>query len=198
MIDRPLSLILAPGVASLIAAALVVATGSASWAPPPPIAPDLGVVEVSGKGVAVLPDYREQSLRPLLNLTRRPEPRACAESAADAGAFAQLELRGIFAAGVAGGKGGVIVRNRTTNQVRRVAVGESVEGWRLDALKTSEAVFSSAEGSRELKLARQPQAQGASQPQAQGASQPQAQPSARNGRPRPAPAQAVPPAGSGS
>lgn len=129
----------------------------ADWTPPasrPPEAPAVVAVNAhAGANGALL---NEIGQRPLFLEARRPPEPVVAEAAPAAPAVNPLdgvELLGVYESG---GHAGVILRRG--GEVSRVPTGVEWQGWRLLAVSTAQAFFTSADGTmQELPLARQPQ-----------------------------------------
>ncbi|MBK6960451.1 MAG: hypothetical protein IPH23_04210 [Gammaproteobacteria bacterium] len=129
----------------------------ADWTPPasrPPEAPAVVAVNaLAGANGALL---NEIGQRPLFLEARRPPEPVVAEAAPAAPAVNPLdgvELLGVYESG---GHAGVILRRG--GEVSRVPTGVEWQGWRLLAVSTTKAIFTSADGTtQELPLARQPQ-----------------------------------------
>lgn len=131
----------------------------ADWTPPasrPPEAPAVVAVNAhAGANGALL---NEIGQRPLFLEARRPPEPVAAEAAPPAPASAVNPLDGVELLGVyeSGGHAGVILRRG--GEVSRVPTGVEWQGWRLLAVSTTKAIFTSADGTtQELPLARQPQ-----------------------------------------
>jgi len=129
----------------------------ADWTPPasrPPEAPAVVAVNaLAGANGALL---NEIGQRPLFLEARRPPEPVVAEAAPAAPTVNPLdgvELLGVYESG---GHAGVILRRG--GEVSRVPTGVEWQGWRLLAVSTTKAIFTSADGTtQELPLARQPQ-----------------------------------------
>jgi len=132
----------------------------ADWTPPasrPPEAPAVvAVVAVNALAGANGALLNEIGQRPLFLEARRPPEPVVAEAAPAAPAVNPLdgvELLGVYESG---GHAGVILRRG--GEVSRVPTGVEWQGWRLLAVSTTKAIFTSADGTtQELPLARQPQ-----------------------------------------
>lgn len=153
----------------LVAANLLFAGGGTYWAldtdptwyPPKAKRPAKDLLEpgkdiFSRKEMLELPDTL---MRPLFSETRRPPPpqppalAAAAEAPVVRDPFKDLRLIGLIE-GV-GNTGSVIILSG--KEARRLTVGQSFEGWRLERIAGFNASFSSGSGSRTLTMAFLPQ-----------------------------------------
>ncbi len=172
----------------LVVANLLFAAGGAywvmdtdpTWYPPKAKRPSKDLLEpgkdvFSRKEMLELPDTL---MRPLFSETRRPPPpppppvAAAAEAPVVRDPFKDLRVIGLIEG--AGNTGSAIILSG--KEARRLAVGQSFEGWRLERVAGFNASFSSGSGSRTLTMTFLPQPSGvdggkdAVEPQAAAAS----------------------------
>lgn len=89
--------------------------------------------------------------RPLFHRTRRPVPVAeAAESAAGAGSTVPFQLSGVL---VAGRTRVALLRNPASARVIRAEEGETIEGWRIEAVRPQSVVVRSGQTREEMTLA---------------------------------------------
>lgn len=151
------------------AAALVV-TLPMSWTPPEPVAVslDVGGLDPHAGVTAASADRSEFVMRPLFWTTRRPPPPAPAPAAvATEDVFAGLQLVGLFGS-EGGAEGGAIVRH--DGAVKRVGLGQELNGWRLERIEGMRLVFSASGASRDVLLKHAEQVRGPAPGAAQQAS----------------------------
>ena len=158
----------------LVAANLLFAGGGTYWAldtdptwyPPKAKRPAKGLLEpgkdiFSRKEMLELPDTL---MRPLFSETRRPPPppppppppAGSAEALVVRDPFKDVRLIGLIEG--AGNTGSAIVQSG--KEVRRLVVGQTFEGWRLERVAGFNASFSSGSGSRTLTMTFLPQPSG--------------------------------------
>jgi hypothetical protein len=130
--------------------------GGHRWTPPPPQTPDPTLFEPlwSPPPPRLAAAFEVQAQRPLFNPSRRPEKESGPVLAPPTDAFDQWTLLGVF--GTNAKNGGVIVRS-PDQQIHRLKVGQTFEGWALSSVEPKAAVFSSPEGSRRVVMQRLPQ-----------------------------------------
>jgi hypothetical protein len=139
----------------LLALALYYAVRLVTLAPPPAVMPgadSLGVTAVEGAGPVTDAQRAAMLQRPLFWSSRRPVESAETAEAAPAedpksGNIDNVILLGVFGEGSSAG-----IIARVGGRQQRVTVGESVEGWTLDAVALQHAVFSRSGESREVPL----------------------------------------------
>jgi type II secretory pathway component PulC len=126
-----------------------------------PVVPSADSLEVAPLA-GVLPVTPEESeairLRPLFWVSRRPEALADASEASSSQSSskdAAKGLDGIKLAGVfgAGSDAGIIVMNNKGKK-QRLTVGQSLNGWRLDAVESTRVTLTSAGREAQLSLER--------------------------------------------
>lgn len=125
-----------------------------------PVVPSADSLEVAPLA-GVLPVTPEESetirVRPLFWVSRRPEALADTSEASSRQSSSQdtaKGLDGIKLAGVfgAGSDAGIIVMNKGKKQ--RLTVGQSLNGWRLDAVESTQVTLTSAGREAQLSLER--------------------------------------------
>ena len=124
-----------------------------AWQPPQPVAPD------RGSEAAALPEAKPMATglfvatldRPLFSPSRRPVPPAPKEAdtkpAPDP--LANIHLYGIYS--TEDGPGGMLAR--VDGKVRRIAINESLGGWKLKSVQEREATLARDGEERVLPLA---------------------------------------------
>ena len=153
----------------LLVAAIATAwlTGRTLWTPPQALVPDPAIFAPPTPPQELEGDDYNLHERPLFSASRRPQPEAvevaeAPEPEAPADAIEQATLVGL--AGV--GEQGVAIIS-LDDEIRRVAVGERLAGWRLTEIEGLVASFTDAAGSlRELSI--QPPARDLESPDAAG------------------------------
>ena len=157
----------------LVAANLLFAAGGAywvmdtdpTWYPPKAKRPSKDVLEpgkdvFSRKEMLELPDTL---MRPLFSETRRPPPpppppaAALAEAPVVRDPFKDVRLIGLVE-GVGNSSSALV---QSGKEVRRLVVGQSFEGWRLERVSGFNASFTNGVGSRSLTMTFLPQPSGA-------------------------------------
>jgi hypothetical protein len=112
-----------------------------------PTPDSLQIADATGMARVEAGDTRDLLARPLFWVSRRPEQGALVEpeieevqaSGSAAPKLKELRITGVFGAGAAGG---AIVNYR--GQLRRVRVGEELDGWTLDSVSPTAVSFASA------------------------------------------------------
>jgi hypothetical protein len=101
-----------------------------TWTEPQALAPTLPETAAPSPEQAEISRYRQTVERPLFAANRRPAPRQdpAAQAQAAVDTLKDVRLLGTYGAGP---RGGIIVVNG--GQVQRVAVGESIGGWKVIA-----------------------------------------------------------------
>lgn len=181
MMVRPVALAMV--VNGLLAAGIALSWVRAdmAWTPPPPLPPDPTTISaadwlvVAPADAAALQTVLE---RPLFSATRRP-----AEALPTPADNAQVETRGpaeLLAVGLIGTEGGGVLLVRREGRIRRVAVGDDIDGWTLAEIVDRRARLVRGDEVRELVLQRMGNAKpggppssvgGAAAPSASAASQ---------------------------
>ncbi|MGD8956239.1 MAG: hypothetical protein PVJ03_02825 [Chromatiaceae bacterium] len=139
-------------------------TGRTAWAPPEALVPDPAMFAPPALPQGLESDDFDLHERPLFSASRRPEPAAvelgeAPEPEAPVDAIEQATLLGL--AGV--GEQGVAIIS-LDDEIRRVAVGEHLAGWRLTEIEGLVASFTDGAGSlHELSI--QPPARDLDSPQ---------------------------------
>ncbi|AUN95752.1 hypothetical protein C0099_12900 [Pseudazoarcus pumilus] len=131
--------------------------GSTSWSPPSAVAPD--------EAMLAFPDARAPAAgysverivaRPLFAADRRPmaEDEPATEQSAETPEIVD-NLDGMRLTGLVGEGASAIAIVEHEGVSRRIEVGQSIEGWRLDAIEPGVAVFSGPDGrSRRVEMSR--------------------------------------------
>ena len=139
--------------------------GAALFSSPEPVFPardSLAVTQLADAPELATPQREEIRNRPLFWASRRPlesdvaqtpgsggEAEASSELVVKPGKIDGTRLTGVFGAGESAG---IIVLSK--GKKRRLAVGEEIEGWTLESVNPTEAVFSSAGREARLVLVR--------------------------------------------
>lgn len=139
--------------------------GAALFSSPEPVHPardSLAVSQLAAAPELTPPQREEIRNRPLFWASRRPlesavvqtagaggEAGTASEEVVKPGKIEGTRLTGVFGAGESAG---IIVMSK--GKKRRLAVGEEIEGWTLESVNPTEAVFSSAGREARLVLVR--------------------------------------------
>ena len=125
------------------------------WTPPAPLRPDpatLAVASLQSAAPVGTAAVRSALERPLFAVTRRP-----AEVVSQVGDNAPVETRGpaeLRPIGLIGSAGGGVLLLRREGRVRRVVVGNQIDGWTLTAIEERRARLVRGDEVRELILQR--------------------------------------------
>lgn len=106
-------------------------------APAAPPASTVAIREESGDFLPPYSAFPAISDRPLFRPDRRPEPDAVIETPVEAPVQTPDSEPEFFVIGTVTGPNGGVATIRSQNETRRAYVGDTVEGWRIDAITGS-------------------------------------------------------------
>lgn len=112
-----------------------------------PPATHVSIHEESGNFLPPISAFAAILDRPLFRADRRPEPDVVVDMPAQTTVQASGDEPEFFVIGTVTGPSGGVATIRTRNETRRVYIGDTVEGWRVDVI-TATSVDVSRNGDR--------------------------------------------------